>query len=89
MSSDRGLRSITELMKTADLVRSMLAISPGAYQRAQTAYGREQAAVIAMMLERAKAIGSSDGYLRTLTQRAEAGQLSLLPMLQALDQAKG
>lgn len=81
-----GIRTFADLSRTANLVRSMLGVSPDAWKRAETAMGREAAAaVIAMMLERAETIRSPGGYLRTLTAKAENASFSLLPMLQALE----
>lgn len=84
-----GIRSFADLTRTANLVRSMLGISPDAWKRAEAAMGREAAAaVIAMMLQKAETIRSPGGYLRTLTAKAENASFSLLPMLQALERAR-
>jgi replication initiation protein RepC len=81
-----GVRGWSDLIKTADLVRSMLGVSPDAWRKARAAMGEEAAAVvIAVMLERAEEIKSPGGYLRNLTAKAEAGAFSILPMLQALE----
>jgi replication initiation protein RepC len=81
-----GVRGWSDLIKTADLVRSMLGVSPDAWRKARVAMGEEAAAVvIAVMLERAEEIKSPGGYLRNLTAKAEAGAFSILPMLQALE----
>jgi replication initiation protein RepC len=84
-----GISGWTDLIRTADLVRSMLGISPDAWRRAVAAMGQEAAAVvIAAMLERAEDIKSPGGYLRNLTTRAENGSFSIFPMLQALERRR-
>lgn len=73
-----------DLMSAAVVVRSMLGVSPSAYQDACDAMGAEGAAVaISCMLERANLINSAGGYLRDLTRRAERGEFSLGPMIMA------
>ncbi|MGO4440971.1 plasmid replication protein RepC [Rhizobium sp. RAF56] len=74
-----------DLMSAAVVVRSMLGVSPSAYQAACEAMGPENAAAaIACILERAGHINSAGGYLRDLTRKAERGEFSLGPMLMAL-----
>ena len=74
-----------ELMGAAVVVRSMLGVSPSAYQQACEVIGPENAAtVMACILERAGHINSAGGYLRTLTDRAQKGEFALGPMLMAL-----
>jgi replication initiation protein RepC len=74
-----------ELMTAAVVVRSVLGVSPSAYQDACEAMGPENAAVaVACVLERAGHINSPGGYLRDLTRRTERGEFSLGPMLMAL-----
>ncbi|WP_075292972.1 plasmid replication protein RepC [Pararhizobium arenae] len=74
-----------ELMKAAVVVRSMLGVSPSAYEEACNAMGPENAAVaVACILERSNFITSAGGYLRDLTKRAGRGEFSLGPMLMAL-----
>lgn len=74
-----------DLMTAAVVVRSMLGVSPSAYQDACEILGPENsAAVMACILERAGHIQSAGGYLRDLTRRAERGEFSLGPMLMAL-----
>jgi replication initiation protein RepC len=66
----------------------MLGISPDAWAKAKKAMGEQAAAVtVAVMLEKADAIRSPGGYLRTLTLKAESGKFSVYPMLLALDQS--
>lgn len=79
-----------DLMIAAVVVRSMLAISPSAYENACEVLGPENAAtVIACILERSGHINSAGGYLRDLTRRAERGEFTLGPMLMALTRANG
>lgn len=79
-----------ELMKAAVVVRSMLGVSPSAYEEACNAMGPENAAVaMACILERSNFITSAGGYLRDLTKRSERGEFSLGPMLMALLRING
>ena len=79
-----------ELMTAAVVVRSMLGVSPSAYQDACEVMGQENAAVaMACILEGAGRINSPGGYLRVLTRRAERGEFSLGPMLMALLRTQG
>ena len=74
-----------ELMTAAVVVRSMLGVSPSAYQEACEAMGPENAATaMACILERAGHINSAGGYLRDLTRRARLGEFGLGPMLMSL-----
>ncbi|MBD9524424.1 replication initiation protein RepC [Ensifer sp. ENS02] len=80
-----AVESWRDLMSAAVVVRSMLGVSPSAYQEACEILGAENAAtVIACILERAGQINSAGGYLRDLTRKAERGEFSLGPMLMAL-----
>ncbi|CCM79592.1 replication protein C [Rhizobium mesoamericanum STM3625] len=80
-----AIGSWRDLMSAAVVVRSMLAVSPSAYQNACEALGAENAAaVMACILERAGHINNAGGYLRDLTRKAERGEFSLGPMLMAL-----
>lgn len=89
-----AVSSWRELMAAAVVVRSMLGVSPSAYQDACDAMGPENAAAaMACILEREGHITSPGGYLRDLTCRTRRGEFSLGPMLMALlrvhgDQAK-
>ena len=84
-----GIRSWRDLSDVADLVRSMLGISPSAWREAQDVMGPEAAAAtMAAILQRAEHIKSPGGYLRTLVERKRAGQYSLGPVLQALNRAR-
>ncbi len=85
-----AISSWRELMSAAITVRSMLGVSPSAYQDACDAMGPEMAAAaMACILERGGHINSAGGYLRDLTRRAEKGEFSLGPMLMALVRANG
>jgi replication initiation protein RepC len=77
-----GISSWRDLLATAAVVRSMLGISPSAWEEAQTVMGEMQAAVVvACILQRGAAIRSAGGYLRGLTEKARAGEFSLGPIL--------
>jgi replication initiation protein RepC len=77
-----GISSWRDLLATAAVVRSMLGISPSAWEEAQTVMGETQAAVVvACVLQRGAAIRSAGGYLRGLTEKARAGEFSLGPIL--------
>lgn len=79
-----------DLMAAAIVVRTMLNVSPSAYQHACEIMGQEAAAsVMACILERGGKINSAGGYLRDLTRRAEDGEFSLGPMLMALLRSNG
>jgi replication initiation protein RepC len=85
-----GIASWRDLMAAAVVVRSMLGVSPSAYQEACEAMGPENAAAaMACILERANFINSAGGYLRDLTRRSELGEFSLGPMIMALLKASG
>lgn len=84
------ITSWRDLMAAAVVVRSMLGVSPSAYQEACEVLGPEDAAVaIACILERAGHINSAGGYLRDLTSRAKRSEFSLWPMVIALMRANG
>lgn len=79
-----------DLMAAAVVVRSMLGVSPSAYQEACEVMGPENAAVaVACILERAEHITSAGGYLRDLTRKAARGEFGLGPMLMAALRANG
>ncbi|MBY3380895.1 plasmid replication protein RepC [Rhizobium laguerreae] len=79
-----------DLMSAAVVVRSMLGVSPSAYEEACSGMGPENAAtVIACILERGGHINSPGGYLRDLTRRTERGEFAIGPMLMALVRAIG
>ncbi|WP_085034963.1 plasmid replication protein RepC [Ensifer aridi] len=77
-----------DLMAAAVVVRSMLGVSPSAYEAACSAMGPENAAtVMACILEREGHINSAGGYLRDLTRRTENGEFAIGPMLMSLVRA--
>ncbi len=85
-----GIASWRELMTAAVTVRSMLGVSPSAYQEACEVMGPENAAIaVACILERAEHITSPGGYLRDLTRKAARGEFGLGPMLMAALRANG
>ncbi len=83
-----SVSSWRDLMTAAVVVRSMLGVSPSAYEQACEILGPENAAtIVACILERGGHINSAGGYLRDLARRAEKGEFSLGPMLMALMRA--
>lgn len=83
-AQDGEIRNWRDAIAAAGLVRTMLGISPSAYEAAQTAMGAHgAAATIALMLMRADTIKSPGGYLRALTMKANDGKFSLRPMVEA------
>lgn len=85
-----NVTSWRDLMSAAITVRSMLNISPSAYQDACEILGDAQAAIIvACIYERSNHINSAGGYLRGLTAKARSGKFSIGPMLFALVKANG
>lgn len=80
-----GISSWSDFIATARLVRSTMGISPDAWEQACDALGEAEAAIaVAAILQRAEAIRSPGGYLRSLTEKARDGQFSLGPVLMAL-----
>lgn len=80
-----SVASWRELMSAAVTVRSMLGISPSAYQDACEVLGDVETAIaVACIYERSNHINSAGGYLRDLTEKAKRGKFSLGPMLYAL-----
>jgi replication initiation protein RepC len=87
---DGDIRSWRDLLVAAVVTRSMLGVSPSAYQNACEILGAENAAIVmACILERAGQINSAGGYLRDLTRKAERGEFSLAPMVMALMRQNG
>jgi replication initiation protein RepC len=79
-----------DLMSAAMVIRSMLGVSPSAYQSACEIMGPVNAAVaMACILERADMINSAGGYLRNLTRRSDQSEFSMGPMVMALLKANG
>ncbi|WP_160012096.1 plasmid replication protein RepC [Rhizobium sp. 18055] len=80
-----SIGSWREMMMAAVTVRSMLGVSPSAYEEACEVMGEVAAAIaVACIYERAGQINSAGGYLRDLTAKAKRGEFSLGPMLFAL-----
>jgi replication initiation protein RepC len=80
-----GISTRRDLIATAAVIRSMLGISPSAWEEAQLVVGEAHAAiVVAVILQRGEAISSAGGYLRDITDKARAGGFSPGPMLMAL-----
>jgi len=80
-----GVRNWRDLLATAAVVRTMLGISPSAWEEAQLVMGEVNAAiVVAAILQRAAKINSPGGYLRELTRKAQSADFSIGPMLMAL-----
>ena len=85
-----GIANWSDLMAAAVVVRSMLGVSPSAYEEACEILGQENAAIaIACILERAEQINSAGGYLRALTDKAGRGEFSVWPMVLAQLRANG
>lgn len=85
-----AISSWRDMMAAGVVVRSMLGVSPSAYERACEVMGPENTATImACVLERAGHIHSAGGYLRDLTRRAEKGEFAIGPMLMSLARASG
>jgi replication initiation protein RepC len=79
-----------DLITAAVVVRSMLGVSPSAYQEACEVMSAENAATaIACILERGGHINSAGGYLMDLTRKTARGEFSLGPMPMALLKANG
>src|ERR1700679_2946179 len=80
-----GISNWRDFIATAAVIRSMLGISPSAWEGAQTVMGEEHAAIVAAaILQRRRAISSAGVYLRDLTDKPKAGGFSPGPMLMAL-----
>ena len=72
-----GISNWRDFLGVAAVVRSMLGISPSAWEAAQIVMGELPAAiVVAAILQRGAAIAAPAGYLRELTRKAEAGEFS-------------
>ncbi|HEV7308128.1 plasmid replication protein RepC [Ensifer sp.] len=73
-----------DLIQAATVVKTMLGVSPDAYDAACVVLGPETTAtILACLLERAEHIHSAGGYLRELTRRAQSQAFSVQPMLSA------
>jgi replication initiation protein RepC len=79
-----GIANWRDFLATAAVARTMLGISPSAWEEARTVMGEAEAAVVvACLLQRSSAIQSAGGYLRELTRKAGRGEFSLGPILMA------
>lgn len=77
-----SIASWRDMMSAAVTVRSMLGVSPSAYEEACEVMGQAGSAIaIACILERTGHINSAGGYLRDLTAKARRSEFSLGPML--------
>ena len=84
-----GIANWRDFQATATMVRSMLGISPSAWEAAQSAMGEIPAAiVVAAILQKGTAVTSAGGYLRELTRKAENAEFTIGPMLMALISAR-
>ncbi len=80
-----GISSWRDLASTAAVVRKAIGVSPDAWAQALEVLGEHDTSiVIAAILQRGDEIKSAGGYLRVLTAKARAGELSLGPVLMAL-----
>lgn len=80
-----GIGHWRDLVATASVVRSMLGISPSAWDEACAVLGETDAAItVAAIFQRADEIRAPGGYLRSLTAKARTGGFSLGPVLMAL-----
>jgi replication initiation protein RepC len=80
-----GIANWNDLVATAGLVRTVLGVSPSAWDEAVEAMGEADAAVtIAAILQRSTEINSAGGYLRGLTTKARAGNYSIGPIVMSL-----
>lgn len=83
------IRHWRDFLAAAEVARPMLGVSPSAWSEACEAMGEMQAAItLAGILQRSGEINSAGGYLRSLTDKARAGQFSTWPMVMALLRAK-
>ncbi|WP_369807199.1 plasmid replication protein RepC [Ancylobacter radicis] len=79
------IRYWREFVATSQLVGRMLGICPSAWNDARKVLGEQHAAItLAAIYERGDKISNANGYLRSLTQRAQRGQFSIWPMTMAL-----
>ena len=80
-----GISNWRDFLATANVVRSLIGISPSAWEEAQSAMGEVFAAIVlACILQKGTSINSAGGYLRELTRKSQAGEFSIGPMLMAL-----
>lgn len=83
------IRHWRDFLAAAELVRTMLGVSPSAWAEAREAMGEVQAAIaLAAIYQRSDQINSAGGYLRSLTDKARDGKFSTWPMVMALLRAR-
>ena len=79
------VRNWHDFLRLAEQVRPMLGICGSAWEQAKRMMGCQNAATtLAAMLQRVNEIRSPGSYLRSLAQKAGAGEFSTLPMIRAL-----
>ncbi|HRY02417.1 MAG TPA: plasmid replication protein RepC [Beijerinckiaceae bacterium] len=79
-----GVRDWNDLVATANLVSGLLGVSPGGWKEARSSLGDcGAAAAIAYILQRGSAIRSAGGYLRRLSRKNAAGEMSINRMVMA------
>lgn len=84
-----SIRSWRDLLTATAVLRSMLQISPSAFQEACLVMGPENAGVaVACIFERGGHINSAGAYLRNLARRATQRQFTIKPMVLALLKSK-
>lgn len=84
-----SIRSWRDLLTATAVLRSMLQISPSAFQEACLVMGPENAGVaVACIFERGGHINSAGAYLRNLARRATQRQFTIKPMVSALLKSK-
>lgn len=80
-----GISRWSEFIETATLVRSMLGISPSAWEDANRAMGVTEAAVtVAAILQMGGSVRSPGGSLRSLSEKAREDKFSVGALLMAL-----
>ncbi len=83
------IRHWRHFLGAAETARTMLGVSPSAWQDAREVMGEVHAAItLAAIYQRAEQINSAGGYLRSLTERARDGKFSTWPMIMALLRAE-
>ncbi|MFC5387432.1 plasmid replication protein RepC [Aquamicrobium segne] len=83
------IRHWRDFLAAAELIRTMLGVSPSAWAEAGEAMGEVQAAIaLAAIYQRADQINTAGGYLRSLTDKAREGKFSTWPMVMALLRAR-
>ncbi|MCM2293180.1 replication initiation protein RepC [Allorhizobium sp. BGMRC 0089] len=81
-----GIQDWKDFIVTTDIIRSVLGVSFDAWCKAKDAMGDQSAAIcVAFILEKAENIRSPGGYLRVLTEKAEAGRFSVYALLSSTE----